>query len=361
MMFGKVILALATVIAAFMPSGILAQQLIASYVARLSEADHYNSQGQRLASAAAIIRQDRANFHHFNLRDPEDNDDPFFAVARNRAALEQMLERGRADPSAIARIENGSVLIRVNVYRGPRGPFIRVTVLDQPQAPRAVRDAPERHATTTLSGTAFFVATNLLLTNNHVVKGCTGPIQARYPDQPSHPAVIFGLDAANDLALLHTDLSGAAVASFNRHARLGDSVAIFGFPYAGLLSSGGNFTLGNVASLSGIQDDTRFVQVSAPTQPGNSGGPLLNMSGDVIGVVVSQINALAMMKAGNSIPQNVNFAIQAPIVMNFLSIKGVPPKLHEPDAAPAMAASAIADKAKRFTVQVYCTGSSSKP
>lgn len=360
-MFRKIIVTLAVVVTTFIPSGLLAQQLIASYVARLSEADHYNSQGQRLTSAVAIIRQDRANFHHFNLRDPEDNDDPFFAIARNRAALEQMLERGRADSTAIARITNGNVLIRVDIYRGPRGPFIRVTVLDKPQAPRPASDAPATQTTTTFTGTAFFVAPNLLLTNNHVVKECTGPIQVRYPDQPSYPAVISGLDATNDLALLHTELSGTSVASFDRRARLGDSVAIYGFPYAGLLSSSGNFTLGNVASLTGIQDDTRFVQVSAPTQPGNSGGPLLNMSGDVIGVVVSQINALTMMKAGNSIPQNVNFAIQAPIVMNFLSIKGVPPKLHEPDAPQAMAASDIADKAKRFTVQVYCTGTSSKP
>jgi hypothetical protein len=112
-----------------MPIVAQAQQLIGSYVALLSEADHFNSNGQRLTSAAAIIRQDRANFHRFGIKDPQDEDDAFFADEANRAALEQMLERGRADPGVIARIVNSTVLIRVDIYRDASGPFIRVTLL----------------------------------------------------------------------------------------------------------------------------------------------------------------------------------------------------------------------------------------
>jgi serine protease Do len=84
------------------------------------------------------------------------------------------------------------------------------------------------------------------------------------------------------------------------------------------------------------------------------------MSGNVVGVVVAQINALAMMQAGDSVPQNVNFAIQVPIVLNFLSVKGVTPKLDRSGASQALTASDVADKAKQFTVQVYCEGASSK-
>jgi S1-C subfamily serine protease len=63
-----------------------------------------------------------------------------------------------------------------------------------------------------------------------------------------------------------------------------------------------------------MKDDTRFLQMSTPVQPGNSGGPLLDMSGGVVGVVVAQF----------AVPsQNVNFAIQPSIVMNFLAVKGV--------------------------------------
>src|SRR6202041_1383795 len=108
------ILALAIATATCMPIIAQAQQLIGSYVALLGEADHFNSNGQRLTSAA-IIRQDRANFHRFGIKDPQDEDDAFFADEANRAALEQMLERGRADPGVIARIVNSTVLIRVDI------------------------------------------------------------------------------------------------------------------------------------------------------------------------------------------------------------------------------------------------------
>jgi hypothetical protein len=80
------------------------------------------------------------------------------------------------------------------------------------------------------------------------------------------------------------------------------------------------------------------------------------MSGRVVGVVVAQINALAMMQAGESVPQNVNFAIQVPIVLNFLSVKGVTPKLEKTDASQVLSASDVADNAKQFTVQIYCEG-----
>jgi hypothetical protein len=123
------ILALAIATATCMPIVAQAQQLIGSYVALLSEADHFNSNGQRLTSAAAIIRQDRANFHRFGIKDPQDEDDAFFADEANRAALEQMLERGRADLGVISRIVNSTVLIRVDIYRDASGLFIRVTLL----------------------------------------------------------------------------------------------------------------------------------------------------------------------------------------------------------------------------------------
>jgi hypothetical protein len=128
-MLKRFILTLAIAAATCIPTFAQAQQLIGSYIALLSEADHFNSNGQRLTSAAAIIRQDRANFHRFGIKDPQDQDDAFFADEANRATLEQMLERGRADPGVISRIVNSTVLIRVDIYRDASGPFIRVTLL----------------------------------------------------------------------------------------------------------------------------------------------------------------------------------------------------------------------------------------
>ena len=98
---------------------------IESYVARLSAKDHFNSNGQRLTSAAAIIRQDRANFYVYGIQDPEDEADSFFQSKENRALLEALLERGRSTPGAIAQIVNGTPLVRVEVYAH----FITVTIL----------------------------------------------------------------------------------------------------------------------------------------------------------------------------------------------------------------------------------------
>ena len=124
------IIAVSICVTALVATPSRAQELIDSYVAFLSEADHFNSNGQRITSAAAIIRQDRANFHRFGIRDPQDRDDRFFADEGNRAALERMLENGNAEPGVISRIVDGTVLIHVDIYRGPSGPFIRVTVLN---------------------------------------------------------------------------------------------------------------------------------------------------------------------------------------------------------------------------------------
>jgi hypothetical protein len=109
-----------------------AQRLLERYVAELSERDHFNSSGQRLTTAAGIIRQDRANFHRFGLRDPADEDDKFFADEGNRAALESLLEHGRAEPGVISRIVNGTPLVRVEVWQGSAGPFVVVTLTGSP-------------------------------------------------------------------------------------------------------------------------------------------------------------------------------------------------------------------------------------
>lgn len=246
-----------------------------------------------------------------------------------------------------------------------REPLASLDLKDSDSAIKAVSNCVTEHplsrtptpepADKTFSfGTAFFVTPGLLLTNNHVVRECKAPIQVRYPDRPWYPATLSGLDETNDLALLRTEMGNVSVASFHSRLRLGESVAAYGFPYPNVLSSSGNFTVGNVTSLIGMSEDTRFLQTSTPIQPGNSGGPLLDMSGNVVGVVDAQLNALAMMQANNSLPQNVNFAIQAPIVINFLSAKGVSPPVETANAPETLTASDVATLAKQFTVQVYC-------
>jgi hypothetical protein len=126
----RLLVIVAALVATVVATPVRAQMLVESYTAFLSEADHFNSNGQRLTSAAAIIRQDRANYHRFGHGDPGEEGDSFFASIDNRAALERMLERGRSSPGAINAIVNRTPLVRVDIYRDGEGHFIRVTVLN---------------------------------------------------------------------------------------------------------------------------------------------------------------------------------------------------------------------------------------
>lgn len=86
------------------------------YVAKLGVQDHFNSQGKRLKSAAAIIRQDRANYHKFGKRDAIDEGDSFFNNKKNRGILESMLNRGFISPSTKKKIVDDTPTIVVYVY-----------------------------------------------------------------------------------------------------------------------------------------------------------------------------------------------------------------------------------------------------
>ena len=126
------------------------------------------------------------------------------------------------------------------------------------------------------SGTAFSVAPGLLVTNQHVVDGCAS-VEVVASDGRRTGAVVDA-DALIDLALIRvTGLKGATARLRSpRNVRLGEAVMVFGFPLSGSLSSGGNFTSGNVSALRGLRDAAGEIQITAPVQPGNSGGPVMD-------------------------------------------------------------------------------------
>ena len=102
-------------------------EYIGSYTARLAKVDHYNSHGVRLYNAAAIIRQDRFNYHIRNIAQKGDTWDPFFGKKYNREILQKMLSNGTASESALKKIIYGTPLIRVEIYDN----HINVKVLDE--------------------------------------------------------------------------------------------------------------------------------------------------------------------------------------------------------------------------------------
>jgi serine protease Do len=134
--------------------------------------------------------------------------------------------------------------------------------------------------------------------------------------------------------------------------RLGESVAAFGYPHADVLASSGNFTLGNVTALAGIGDDSRYLQMSTPVQAGNSGGPLLDQNGNLVGIVTAKLNALKIAVASGDLPQNVNFALKASTVANFLDTNRI--KYAPGSSTVALKPEDLADQARSMSVFILC-------
>lgn len=198
------------------------------------------------------------------------------------------------------------------------------------------------------TGTGFAVAPEgMILTNNHVVADC----QRITVD--GSPARLIGNDEAFDLALLQVDnVSDLPVVSFSDHpAPLNADVTIAGYPLAGLLG-GLNVTRGSVTSVKGLGGDGSRMQISAPVQPGNSGGPVVDAHGRLVGVVVSKLDAKVVQDEIGDIPQNVNFAIRGEIAKLFLYQNGVSPQTS--DATEQISPEDLGNQLKAVTHFVSC-------
>ena len=194
--------------------------------------------------------------------------------------------------------------------------------------------------------------TTFIVTNYHVVED-SAKVTVVYAGK-SYEASVWAKDANSDLALLETNILAARPASFSSlsRARLGEAVTAAGYPLQGLLSKSLNVTGGNVSALAGLGDDAKHLQITAPLQPGNSGGPLLDASGNVVGVVASKLNAIAAAELTGDLPQNVNFAIKVALVRSFLDIHAV--DYQRLPSETKLEPEKLAERARQFTVAVHC-------
>lgn len=211
-----------------------------------------------------------------------------------------------------------------------------------------------------VSGSGFVVSKNAhIVTNNHVVTDCVGDIHGNLAGQAPVKLRVVSADEENDLALLQgtkkfkekdiATIRGTAVNS-------GDQVVAIGYPLHGLLTSDLTVTTGIISSLAGLHNDTRFLQISAPVQPGNSGGPLHDTSGNIVGVVSAKLDAVRMVKATGDIPQNINFAIKTGALRDFLDNSAVP--YQTADAGSEMKTADIASAARTYTMLISCSAQS---
>ena len=171
------------------------------------------------------------------------------------------------------------------------------------------------------TGSGFFVsATGFVVTNEHVVNECSSVGVKGYGT-----ARLVKADAENDLALLKLELPKPAhfLRVRTEPARLGQDVVVFGFPLSSFLDNGLNVTTGIVSSEIGMHNDARMLQFTAAIQPGNSGGPIVDRTGNLVAVVRSKFSDKFALERGSFVPQSLNYGIKTDVLLRFLSSNGV--------------------------------------
>lgn len=167
-------------------------------------------------------------------------------------------------------------------------------------------------AAATSTGSGFFITTTgYIVTNFHVVENASSLVVRDHRGK-TFAAKLVRVDMANDLAIIKIEGKFSALPlARSSSIRKGDSVFTLGFPNTQLQGLAIKLTEGTVSSTSGVMDEPNNFQISVPIQPGNSGGPLLNRGGAVVGIVVAKLSPAAAIKSGSSLPEAVNYAIKS--------------------------------------------------
>lgn len=174
------------------------------------------------------------------------------------------------------------------------------------------------------SGSGFLLTSNgIIATNAHVVKNAeTLKVQLSSEiGNIEYSAKVLLLDNNNDVALVKIDddnFKGMSKIPYSivEKAEVGEKAFTIGYPLNNVMGTNFKVTDGIISSASGVDDDIRYYQISVPLQPGNSGGPLFNIAGDVIGITSSRLNSKAV---GTEI-ENVNYAIKISYLLNLYNM-----------------------------------------
>ena len=190
---------------------------------------------------------------------------------------------------------------------------------DKPEMP-VYRPEEVRKEKGFATGSGFFVSSEgALVTNYHVINGAKEITVIDTISKKEFKATVLKSDPTNDVAILKIDAVTEPVTLSERFSTMkGEEVFTLGYPLIQIQGQEQKATFGRVNSLSGIGDDIRYAQIDVPIQPGNSGGPLFNNRGEVVGVTSATLNQMVTLKASGALPQNVNFAVKVDYVLPLL-------------------------------------------
>jgi TPR repeat protein len=203
----------------------------------------------------------------------------------------------------------------------------------------------------TSSGSGFFVTPNHIITNNHVTDGCD-EIEVKNKGYKA-TVELLDTDSTTDLSILVTGKPNKSFLYLRNRKPVvtGEQSIALGYPFSSTLGSELKVTSGNIAALTGFYNNIAELQLTAPVQPGNSGGPLLDDNGNVIGVIVSRLETSSEITDDRP-AQNVNFAIKSNMAKIFMDLNRVNYQVRKSNGAKKI--SQIVTEAKEATVQVIC-------
>ncbi len=225
--------------------------------------------------------------------------------------------------------------------------FLKYVIDNYKKNPPAQSEPKATSKASSSSGSGFRVSKGYFVTNNHVVDGCS-----KITLMDDQNLTLITKDSVSDIAILYLpNDSGQSAKIRTSSIKLNESIIAVGYPLSSLFK-GVSVTSGSISRLSGLGGNDINFQISAPIQPGNSGGPVIDLNGNIVGIVVATLDALKVSKAIEAIPQNVNFAIKTNVLTDMLNRNKI--NYDTNNSTYNLSQTDLAEKATQYTVQIKC-------
>lgn len=210
------------------------------------------------------------------------------------------------------------------------------------------------------SGSGFLIDSDgRVATNFHVIEGKNSFRISLGETATDYNAVVIASDKANDIAILKIDdKKWKKIKQLpykfksSNGVSIGEDVFTMGFPLGQMLGTSIRLTKGSISSKAGILDDIRMFQMTTAIQPGNSGGPLIDMNGNIVGIVVATLSPEMMLKYTGSLPQNINFAIKIDYLLSLAEMNDITLTRASKAMNSPMQVSGLAQKVNPFVARI---------